>query len=190
MWDDWLCSGKLLVRFMVAGTRCAEFPTFSRQQSRRLERYWKEQPEELCLLISCVLLPEWPSCCSSLTELQTHRGIAKWLLANNSNHQQNSKYLYRINKAAAKKLQREKMLKQNLPTMTLVSWRGCLRGKEPRMGQWTGVNQNGHLWTCCWQRSAISLVWVCLHLISAHRGHANITLASEPATLCISSQQQ
>lgn len=35
MWDNWLCCGKWVLRFMVGWTRCAEFQSFSRQQSRR-----------------------------------------------------------------------------------------------------------------------------------------------------------
>lgn len=36
MWDNGLCPGKWAVRLMVGWRRCAEFRSFSRQQSRRL----------------------------------------------------------------------------------------------------------------------------------------------------------
>lgn len=91
----------------------------------------------------------------------------------------------------------------NEQIFTLGSWRGCLWGlgvvflhfhmadaKDPIMGQWTGVNQNEHLWTRCWQKSANSFIRGSRCLISAPIRHASIMSASDPATLCSSLQQR
>lgn len=97
MWDKRLHCCKWAVRFMVGWTTCAEFQTFSRQQSRR-HGIGKSSPR-ICACwfnVSCcqsdpaaVPVSQTHSNTIKLTHIdkQKHRGISTWLLQPSRWHQ-------------------------------------------------------------------------------------------------------